>query len=485
MKNITIVLLFFTNALMAQSSYFSSVNQNIPIVATGINSMDVESADVDGDGDLDIAVAGEYSRNLLLFNDGTGIFQEDPSKLFPKKDPSNPFGGQDSEDIAFADFDLDGDIDLFFATEDTPFHELLLNDGTGKFSLVDFNFSVSNGNAVAILDLNADDYPDIIIGNTGQNEVYLNNQDLTFTKDTERWPYNTEGTQDLKLVDLDGDGDLDVIEGIDAGSNNILINKDGFFSEENERLPTSNVTLETRKIALGDANGDGHPDIFVATVNFTGLADLKNRLYFNDGNGFFIDASYNLPVLSEQTLDAVFLDYDLDNDLDLITVAFLSPGNNYRAYENDGNGQFSLKTAEVFDSFSLSNGIALHAADFNQDGFFDLYLGGFQETDDLLLSTNIRSSTNEQAPNIKLELYPNPSHQFLQISVNQNFSSKSSVFKIYNLKGELLQEIASKAVLVDGHNYQIDVSNFANGVYYLTLEQNGKKYASTEFEVMR
>ena len=151
MKNTIILLCLFPYYLFAQSNYFISANQNLPLSATGINSMDVESADVDGDGDLDIAIAGEYRRNLLLFNDGTGNFKEDASKLFPKKDPSVSFSGQDSEDIAFADFDLDGDLDIFFATEDTPFHELLLNDGTGKFSFIDYNFDASNGNALAVL----------------------------------------------------------------------------------------------------------------------------------------------------------------------------------------------------------------------------------------------------------------------------------------------------------------------------------------------
>ena len=202
--------------LSAQPPYYLSQNQNIPLGATTINSMDVESADLDNDGDLDLVIAGEFSRNLLLFNDGTGSFSEDPTRQFPKKDLGSPFTGQDSEDIVFADFDLDGDMDVLFVSEDTPFHELLTNDGTGRFAFINFNFASSLGNAVVAMDLNQDSFPDIIIGNNGQNDVYLNQQNLTFQKANNRWPINLEGTQDLKLIDLDNDGDLDIIEGIDA-----------------------------------------------------------------------------------------------------------------------------------------------------------------------------------------------------------------------------------------------------------------------------
>ena len=83
--------------------------------------MDVETADVDEDGDLDLVIAGEYSRNLLFFNDGSGVFSEDPTRLFPEKNTGDPFTGEDSEDIIFADFNLDDHIDVLFVSEDTNF----------------------------------------------------------------------------------------------------------------------------------------------------------------------------------------------------------------------------------------------------------------------------------------------------------------------------------------------------------------------------
>ena len=148
---ISIVFLLFCMAPSAYGqTYFYPDHAAYPVNATNLNSMDVEAADVDGDGDLDLVIAAEYQRNLLFFNDGTGQFSEDPSRLFPEKNTGDGFMGEDSEDIAFADFDQDGDLDVLFVSEDTVYHELLVNDGTGSFTFIVYEFPSSTANAVAV-----------------------------------------------------------------------------------------------------------------------------------------------------------------------------------------------------------------------------------------------------------------------------------------------------------------------------------------------
>jgi hypothetical protein len=458
----TMLLSFFISCGIqyAQQPFFVPMNGNFPVAATAINSMDIESADVDNDGDLDLVIAAEYSRNLLFFNDGNGVFSEDPSRLFPEKNTGDPFTGEDSEDIAFADFNNDNKIDILFVSEDTDFHELLVNDGNGGFSFISYEFPASAGNAIAVLDLNGDDYPDIIIGNTGQNNVFINNQDLSFTQENNRWPVNTEGTQDLKMVDLDNDGDLDIIEGIDLGSNNVLINANGFFSEENNRLPDTGLTLETRKISLGDANGDGFPDIFVSTVNFIGTANLQNRLYLNDGNGFFTDAtSSNLPAYEQFTLDALFYDYDLDGDQDLITTDFQNPAGNYHALENDGSGHFSEVTETVFASFAFTRGVGLHMADLNGDGYEDLYFSNFQETDDLLFFSEAALTVEDVPLGSSFVIYPNPTSDFIKLRSNYSEIEKVEIRATDGSAFEPLELIKDT----------IDLSRFATGTYLLLI----------------
>ncbi len=460
MKNFKIailLILLITCNLFGQESYFIPNNANIPVAATGISSMDVESLDVDDDGDLDLIIAGEYSRNLLLFNDGNGVFVEDPNRLFPEKNTTDGFSGEDSEDIAFADFNQDGNMDLLFVSEDSIYHELLINDGNGNFTFITYDFPSTNGNAVAVLDLNNDDYPDIIIGNTGQNHVYINNQDLTFTQDNSRWPTNTEGTQDLKSIDLDNDGDMDLVEGIDQGSNNILINTNGFFTEENNRLPDTGLTLETRKITLGDVNGDTYPDIFVSTVNFIGNAHLQSRLYLNDGNGFFTDATTtHLPIYLEHTLDALFIDYDFDDDLDLITTDLQNPGFNYHSFENDGNGVFTETTDVVFESFTYNQGVGLHTADFDNDTYPDLYFSNYQETDDILFFSEAALGLDENTLKNGLHIYPNPTSEKVQLNLPNGIIIKS--IQLYNVLGVRIKNFETSQT-------ELSLKEFSSGIY--------------------
>ena len=100
-----------------------------------------------------------------MFNQN-GAFLEDSNRLLPQlKTYTPPFKGEDSEDIAVADFDKDGDLDLFFVSEDTENHELLLNNGLGQFDFApNLIPKIGQANGVLVYDFNRDNYPDILIG---------------------------------------------------------------------------------------------------------------------------------------------------------------------------------------------------------------------------------------------------------------------------------------------------------------------------------
>ncbi|NRA51119.1 MAG: VCBS repeat-containing protein, partial [Phaeodactylibacter sp.] len=196
------ITLLMPLSLMAQT--YVDATAQMPAGFTTGATMDVESADLDGDGDLDLVLAGEALENLIFFNDGTGQFSLDPARMLPEYDTSDTYPGEDSEDIAIADFDGDGDLDLIFVSEDTPNHELLLNDGSGKFTFSSFSFLQSVANAILVMDINSDGSPDVIIGNKGSNTVWINDGSAQFTNETvERWPNNSDSTQDLKAFDVD------------------------------------------------------------------------------------------------------------------------------------------------------------------------------------------------------------------------------------------------------------------------------------------
>ncbi len=85
----------------------ASVTHLPPPLSVSQSSMDVEAVDLDGDGDLDLVVAGEFQTNVLLINDGAGRFSDGSAGLgtLPADEVPGPLPpAHDTEDIAAEDF---------------------------------------------------------------------------------------------------------------------------------------------------------------------------------------------------------------------------------------------------------------------------------------------------------------------------------------------------------------------------------------------
>ena len=200
-----LALLTVSATSAAQPLYTEVTRTHLPSGLAG-RCMDSAAGDADGDGDLDLALAMEFEPNVLLLNDGAGLFRNASVQL--------PRTEHDSEDVAFADFDRDGDLDLVLVSEDDRKDELYLNDGTGRFTDASERLTPDDvSNALVVLDLNADGAPDLLTGNIGVDRALINDGAGRFRDETEtRWPQRgaESRTQDLEAFDADGDGDLDV-----------------------------------------------------------------------------------------------------------------------------------------------------------------------------------------------------------------------------------------------------------------------------------
>jgi hypothetical protein len=340
------------------------------------NTMDGQVVDIDLDGDLDMVLAMEFRSNKILINDGEGKLIDESSQRFP-------LTAHDSEDIAAADFDGDGDVDLVFVSEDDQINEFYQNNGSGLFDNKPDRIPVTGtSNAVETTDLNHDGYFDLIIGNAGQNFVLINNQGVGFLNETAlRYPSNEATTQDIELGDIDNDGDLDLIEANET-FNRLLIN-DGtgkFLDETDKRLPKLND--QTRDADFGDIDGDGDLDLYFSNVDFGGIGDPQNRLLLNDGSGYFQEVTPLLPKSDFRTVDSDFVDLNGDGHMDLLV------GNRFNGMEmiaivNDGQLGFSDQTTQVLPDFDMYP-FDFQVADFNKDGIDDIYICGFRGPDKLL-----------------------------------------------------------------------------------------------------
>lgn len=467
--------LLFPAAVFAQETYYIDKTANLPV--SGISSgaagpcMDVEFADLNGDGFSDVILAHEFIANVILFNDGKGKFTNVTAGRLPQSE-------QDSEDIAIADFDGDGDPDIVFVSEDIIHgqreHEYYLNDGSGTFTVAPYRLPSSEANAVGAADLNNDGYPDLLIGNNGQNTLLINDGTGSFTDETStRLPVIEDITQDVKIADLDGDGDLDIMTG-NEDRNRLLINDGtGIFTDESmDRLP-QDVNIETRKVTIMDVNGDEAPDIFLANVAWQQGKVIRNRLYINNGSGVFSDETQQrLPEDNEFTLDGIFTDVDLDGDPDLVTVNIQNFP--YRTYFNDGTGVFTEVTGEVFPTLLIGSGLAVKAGDLDGDGIDDLYFGNRDRKDYLLLHTDASTGVLDYpAYDNDLRLFPNPCREFLTVGWPGNGSSTPSV-SISTLTGATPG--GESAIQWHGTSCVVPTEALPPGVYMITVQAGTDRY---------
>lgn len=421
--------------------------------------MDVQSADFNGDSLPDLVLAKEFQRNRLLLNNGAGAFTDATAGRL-----SNV--ARDSEDIAIADFDGNGWPDIVFAAEDDAAHEMYLNTGSGNFTDVSERLPNFVSNAVVAWDVNADSFPDLIFGNAGQNRIFINNGNGFFTDETTlRLPAINDITQDILLVDIDRDNDMDLAIGNEDGNRLLINNGSGIFSDQTlARLPQG-VIMETRKISRADVNGDGYDDLFYCNMASTPGKDIRDRLYLNDGVGYFADATEShLPAEISHTFDAVFSDLNQDSKPDLIVgyLSNLQPA----VFLNNGIGVFTDHTSEYLPPTAQGNNITVYLIDANGDGKKDLYLGRFQQNDRLFLYTKQTNAVTDDTPDAaSICIYPNPSSGIFYL----DFSSTTNTAHRLEIFNQLGQPVYAQTLDAAADRHKINAENLPEGLYILKV----------------
>jgi hypothetical protein len=383
----------------ASSRLFDDVTDTHVPVAKYLHALDVALVDVDGDGDLDAVLAVEMGANRLYINDGRGHFTWQQGALGTK--------AHDSEHVLSADFNRDGYLDLIFVAEEDHAHQLFLGGPGGVFTEASERLpEMSEGNGLAVGDVNGDGLPDIVVGNSaeerpgkprasGQNFLWLNDpkQPGTFIDATAtHLPAYEDDTQDIALADVDGDGDLDMVVANESPPNRRLLNDGkGHFREASKSLQLL-TPMETREVHMFDANGDGRPDILFLNLTSNNKRwdkDPQARLLINKGHGRFRDETkFRLPDNRFSSWGGIVMDFNHDGHPDLIVGAIDVPGFKplqLRAYANDGKGRFSDVTATVIPVATVARSWSMATGDVNGDGVEDLFVGAWGTQARLLL----------------------------------------------------------------------------------------------------
>jgi len=212
---------------------------------------------------------------------------------FTMRDMWPPFW--EGRSLASADIDRDGDIDLAIASTEVGLY-LYRNDGAGQFSRLPADLG-DLGDApifnAALADIDNDGWPDLFLTTYLQGNYWWRNVDGAFGAEAPRPVANnpeTPLTMALSFADVDGDSHLDVALGNWAAGwyrripgeesrNRVLLNPDGLLDGSHHRdLP--GIPGETLSILFSDFDGDGQSDLIVGN-DF----DIPDYFYRGDGKG--------------------------------------------------------------------------------------------------------------------------------------------------------------------------------------------------------
>ena len=215
--------------------------------------------------------------------------------------------------------------------------------------------------------------------------------------------YNGGG---VAVGDINNDGLVDIYFSGNQVKNKLYLNKGNLeFKDITEKAGVKGNSDWNTCAVMGDVNGDGLLDIYVCAV--VGLKGLngKNELFINEGDGQFSEQASQFGLdFSSYNSSAAFLDYDLDGDLDMFLLNHAvhtqesfghadqrlkrkySTGDKLLRNEN-GTFQDISEEAGIYGGVN-GYGLGLAIADFNCDGFPDIYVGNDFHEDDYYYLNN-------------------------------------------------------------------------------------------------
>lgn len=350
MKHFNLLGLFFTLTLTTATATWADLDFEFSqIIDTGLQGSTIDSGDLDGDGDIDLAVANIFGHSITIaFNDGDGNFEN--VQTFPLQNGL-------LHPVALAVGDIDGDglddiaigqiqqfAEAIIVPFDFPALVVWFNDGGGNFTQVVANdnlFGVPS--SVYIADYDNDGLNDVVMGNNG-----------------------TQSFEGTTIISIDAGIDLFQNTGNRTFSSAVKIERQGAFVD----------------LIAFDFNSDGFNDIFGINQGLPQFTADLQLILEGIGVASFVGSGAGILPLIEFPLDYPphdldAIDFDGDGDID-ISVTTLG--------ESDPSSVISFlgrnSSIEIFDNIGpiFSPGISipipgighsLNSADFDMDGDID------------------------------------------------------------------------------------------------------------------
>jgi hypothetical protein len=308
-----------------------------------------------------------------------------------------PAINDDSTQACIADYDRDGDDDLFVVNTSNQQANYYLQGTPGTFTLSNALIPVVGGagaGCVAAEFRSGTGIIDIVVVKAGQIYQYLVNDgtgrftDEAATLNIHHLPSTPPSlniARKPQAIDLDSDGDLDIVmRHTDTNPRYQAYMNDGasfFLLGTASRIP---ALLDAQgEGGWGDVNSDGSPDLLIPGDG------QQSRLLLNGSSGLQYATMKTIPEMSVCVPDSINIDIDDDGDEDIVFThgckrsdygCSAEPascrGNKVKIWINDGAGGFTDGTSTRFPSTTY-NATSIASADFDLDGDPDLIIGGY------------------------------------------------------------------------------------------------------------
>ena len=342
--------------------------------------------DYNNDGYQDLFIArGSFNEVGIKPNQYNSLYQNSGDNSFtPIKSGDIVNKLEKSSNACWGDFNNDSYLDLFVTNGNDDSEEnnrFFKNSSDGTFTKITEGAIVNDGGksfACAWADYNLDGYIDLYVANFGSNFLYRNNGDGTFIKISEGDIVTDDANSNACCWgDYDNDGDPDLYVA-NYGDNNLYKNNgDGTFV----KISGQNIITDgsnSQGCSWIDYNNDGFLDLFIA--NGHSIYGEKNILYLNNGDFTFSEVTEGEIVNDDNnSVNGCWEDYDNDGDLDLLVINSINI--TYKpdyfeencVYLNDGQGNFTkIPKGRSLTNTPYTMNMGAAWADYNNDGFSDL-----------------------------------------------------------------------------------------------------------------
>jgi len=434
----------------------------------------INFADIDNDGSIDIFACHDVGLSTPYHNDGAGVFAHTPSLIVaaspdPDDDDSGNYGS------IWVDYDNDGDQDLYISkcrlgvsdpNDGRRTNLLFQNDGSNNFTEVAQSAGLrplAQSWSAAFEDIDNDgDFDCVLINHDMTNQIYENNGDGTFTDITAISGIATQlndlgsGGIQVMMEDFDNDSFIDLfITSRYTSDKHIMFRNNGnkTFSEVAGALSSGSLSIQSA--AVGDLNNDGFIDVLAGfATSFNSPSGNADRLYLNDTN------SNNWAKVRLQGVTTNL------NGIGARIELYTALGMQIREVRS-GESYGTMNTMESHFGIATETEITKIIVRWPSGLADQIFAPAMNQSHIIVEGSNPLSVVSFIASNFNI--YPNPAKDKVTITTDL---SENMTLMVYDITGKLILTKDSTF----NNQTELNISALNSGVYFIHLRSGNKKY---------